>query len=98
MSNHSLFFHGSDGTAEAASSAQILAAARQVLAHRVRRGASLTSPKKVREYLSVKLGHLDCEIFGTILLDLCGAVIYVESFAICAKFGPKEIMPLNINE
>ena len=50
MSNHNLFIHGADGACEPASSQQILAAARHVLAHRVRRGASLDSPQKVREY------------------------------------------------
>ena len=43
--------------------------AREVLAHRVRRGALLQSPKKVGEYLSTRLGHLDYEIFGLILVD-----------------------------
>lgn len=69
MSNHNLFYHGTDGTIAPASSAQILAAAREVLAHRVRRGALLQSPKRVGEYLSTRLGHLDYEIFGLILVD-----------------------------
>lgn len=69
MSNHQLFYHGADGTVERATSAQILAAAREVLAHRVRRGAPLQSPKRVGEYLSTRLGHLDHEIFGLILVD-----------------------------
>lgn len=47
MSNHNLFYHGTDGAIERATSAQILATAREVLAHRVRRGALLQSPKKV---------------------------------------------------
>ena len=46
MSNHNLFYHGADGTVEPATSAQILAAAREVLAHRVRRGALLQSPRR----------------------------------------------------
>ena len=41
MSNHNLFIHGADGAARPATTEQILAAARQALAHRVRRGASL---------------------------------------------------------
>ena len=40
-----------------------------MLAHRVRRGASLQSPQKAGEYLTVRLGHLDYEVFGLILLD-----------------------------
>lgn len=69
MSTHNLFYHGTDGTLERATSAQILTAAREVLAHRVRRGALLQSPKRVGEYLSIRLGHLDYEIFGLILVD-----------------------------
>lgn len=69
MSKHNLFIHGADGVAEPASSEQILSAARQVLSHRVHRGATLSSPQKVREYLSMRLGHLDYEVFGLILLD-----------------------------
>jgi DNA repair protein RadC len=70
MSNHNLFIHGADGAAQPATTDQILAAARAALAHRVRRGASLESPQKVREYLTVRLGHLDHEIFGVILVAL----------------------------
>jgi DNA repair protein RadC len=69
MSNHNLFYHGTDGTVERATSDQILSAAREVLAHRVRRGVLLQSPKRVGEYLSTRLGHLDYEIFGLILVD-----------------------------
>jgi DNA repair protein RadC len=35
----------------------------------VRRGASLQSPQKTGEYLTARLGHLDYEVFGLILLD-----------------------------
>jgi DNA repair protein RadC len=69
MSNHKLFIHRADGTAEPASSQEILTAARAVLAHRVRRGALLQSPQKVGEYLTMRLGHLDYECFGLVLLD-----------------------------
>ena len=81
MSNHNLFIHGADGVAEPATSEQILIAARQVLSHRVRRGATLSSPQKVRESLSMQLGHLDYEVFGLILVDQHHRVIeYVELF------------------
>src|ERR1700687_238106 len=69
MSNHKLFIHRADGTAEPASRQEILTAARAVLAHRVRRGALLQSPQKVGEYLTMRLGHLDYECFGLVLLD-----------------------------
>jgi len=69
MSKHNLFIHRADGTIEAASSREILTAARAVLEHRVRRGALLQSPQKVGEYLAMRLGHLDYECFGLILVD-----------------------------
>jgi hypothetical protein len=79
MSNHNLFTLSADGAAVPASSEAILIAARQVLAHRVRRGASLQSPQKTGEYLMARLGHLDYEVFGLILLDLCGVHFYVHN-------------------
>lgn len=69
MSNAQLLIRRADGTVEAASRAEIVAAARAVLEHRVRRGAALQSPEKVGEYLTMRLGHLDYECFGLILVD-----------------------------
>lgn len=99
MSNHNLFTHGA---VEPASNQQILSAARQVLAHRVRRGASLSSPQKVREYLSVRLGYLDYEIFAVILLDKRHRVVeYVELFRGTidgASVHPREIVKLVLDK
>ena len=98
MSNHNLFIHGADGVAEPATSEQILSAARQVLSHRVRRGATLSSPQKVREYLSMRLGYLDYEVFGLILVDSRHRVIeYVELFRGTidgASVHPQEVVKL----
>lgn len=69
MSIHNLFIRRADGTVETASSQDVLTAARAVLAHRVRRGALLQSPEQVGEYLTMRLGHLDYECFGLILVD-----------------------------
>ena len=69
MLNHNLFILNADGAMVRASSETILVAARNVLAHRVRRGASLQSPRKAGEFLTARLGHLDYEVFGLILLD-----------------------------
>ena len=102
MSTQNLFVLGPDGTAEAASNEQVLAAARQLLAHRVRRGASLTSPQKVREYLTMRLGHLDHEIFGLILVDRRHRVIeYVELFRgtiDAANVYPREVVKLALDK
>jgi DNA repair protein RadC len=102
MSNHNLFIHGADGAAQPATIEQILAAARQALAHRVRRGAPLSSPQKVREYLTVRLGHLDHEVFGVIFADQRHRVIeYVELFRGTidgASVYPREIVKLAIEK
>ena len=98
MSNHNLFVHGANGVTEPATSEQILSAARQVLSHRVRRGATLSSPQKVREYLSMRLGYLDYEVFGLILVDSRHRVIeYVELFRGTidgASVHPREVVKL----
>jgi DNA repair protein RadC len=98
MSNHNLFIHRADGAVEAATSEQILSAARQVLAHRVRRGATLNSPRRVYEYLTVKLGTLDYEVFGLVLTDKRHKVIEcVELFRGTidgASVYPREIVKL----
>jgi DNA repair protein RadC len=100
VSNHNLFIHHADGDVESATSEQILAAARQVLAHRVRRGASLKSPRSVHEYLIMKLGILDYEVFGLVLVDQRYKVIEcVELFRGTidgASVHPREIVKLVI--
>jgi DNA repair protein RadC len=102
MSNHNLFIHYADGASEPATTEQILAAARQALAHRVRRGASLSSPQKVREYLTMRLGHLDHEMFGLILVDNRHRVIeYIELFRGTidgASVYPREIVKLALEK
>ena len=102
MSNYNLFIHGANGASEPATTEQILAAARQILAHRVRRGASLSSPQKVREYLTMRLGHLDHEVFAVLLVDQRHRVIeYVELFRGTidgAGVYPREIVKLAIEK
>ena len=87
MPNYNLYTLSAGGAVVPASNETILIAARQVLAHRVRRGASLQSPQKAGEYLTMRLGHLDYEVFGLILLDLCVAAIYVESLLDSAEIA-----------
>jgi DNA repair protein RadC len=52
-----------------ASPDEVLQAARNVLAKRVRRGTRFTAPQAVREYLSVKLGDREHEVFLVVMLD-----------------------------
>jgi DNA repair protein RadC len=48
---------------------EILAAAREQMSRRVRRGTSLTSPRAARDYLALKLGTLEREVFAVLYLD-----------------------------
>ena len=102
MSNHNLFIHSADGAADPATAEQILAAARQVLSHRIRRGASLSSPQDVRDFLAVRLGHLDYEVFGLILVDHRHRVIeFVELFRGTidgASVHPREVVKLVLDK
>jgi DNA repair protein RadC len=52
-----------------ASFEEIISAAREQMSRRVRRGTQLTSPKATRDYLTLKLGTLEREVFAVIFLD-----------------------------
>jgi DNA repair protein RadC len=60
---------------------EILAAAREHMSRRLRRGSPLSSPQATRDYLSVKLGDRECETFCCLFLDTRHRVIeFVELF------------------
>jgi DNA repair protein RadC len=48
---------------------EIIAAAREQMSLRVRRGTSLSSPEATRDYLALKLGTLEREVFAVLYLD-----------------------------
>jgi DNA repair protein RadC len=81
-----------------ASAEEILSAARQILAHRVRRGATLASPQAVKDFLAMKLGALEHEVFAVLLLDQRHRLIdYVELFRGTidgASVHPREVVKL----
>jgi DNA repair protein RadC len=52
-----------------ASYQEILKAACEQMSLRVRRGTSLSSPKATRDYLALKLGNLEHEVFAVLFLD-----------------------------
>jgi len=52
-----------------ATSEEIITAARERLNHRVRRGTHLESPKATRDYLRLRLGDRDHEVFTVLFLD-----------------------------
>lgn len=77
----SLLVRDAQGEYRSATSDEVLSAARQVLGRHVRRGSALSSPTAVRDYLRVKLGTLEHEVFVTLMLDSQHRLIeYVELF------------------
>jgi DNA repair protein RadC len=64
-----------------ATATEIITAARRAMSRRIRRGTALDSPGAVREFLSIKLGALEHELFAVLLLDNRHRLIdYVELF------------------
>ena len=77
----SLLVRDQQGDYRPANADEVLRAARRVLGQRMRRGAALTSPQLVREFLRLKLGTLEHEIFAVLLLDAQNRLIeYPEMF------------------
>ena len=69
------------GSYRAAEPAEVLQAALRVLAGQLRGSAMLDSPQAVRDFLRIKLGTLEHEVFAVIHLDSQHRVIeYVEMF------------------
>ena len=68
MSNE-LFTSDATGVTRPATADEILAAARAILARRLRRGRALTSPRQTREFLRCALAPLDHEVFAIVFLD-----------------------------
>jgi len=84
--------------ARPATDEEILKAARAFMSRRVHRGVSMTSPKLVKEFLSMKLGTLEYESFCVLLLDKRHRLIeYIELFRGTidgASVHPREVVKL----
>jgi DNA repair protein RadC len=93
-----LFIRGDYDELRSATTAEIIAAARRAMTRRVHRGTSMSSPRAVREFLAVKLGTLEHEIFAVLLLDTRHRLIeYVELFRGTingASVHPREVLKL----
>ena len=77
----SLLVRDALGEYRPATADEVLVAARQVIGRRVRRGTSFTSPRIARDFLRMKLGTLDHEVFAVLMLDAQNRLIeYVELF------------------
>jgi DNA repair protein RadC len=69
------------GSPVPATAEEIIAAAREKMSRRVRRGTALSSPKATRDYLTLKLGTREFETFCCLFLDNRHRVIeFVELF------------------
>ena len=93
-----LLIRGDYDELRAATTAEIIAAARRAMTRRVHRGTAMSSPRAVREFLAVKLGTLEHEIFSVLLLDTRHRLIdYVELFRGTingASVHPREVVKL----
>ena len=58
-----------DGQYRPAIPEEVLCHARRVLARRVRRGATMSSPQAVKDHLRLELGALEHEVFCVLFLD-----------------------------
>jgi DNA repair protein RadC len=86
------------GEMRQATGEQILSVARGIMNRKVRRGVSMTSPQLVKNFLSIKLGTLEHEMFCVLLLDKRHRLIeYVELFRGTidgASVHPREVVKL----
>ena len=58
-----------DGQYRPARAEEVLSQARRLLADRVRRGATMSSPEAVKDHLRLELGVLEHEVFCVLFLD-----------------------------
>ena len=58
-----------DGQYRPARADEVLSQARRVLSRRVRRGATMSSPQAVKDYLRLEIGVLEHEVFCVLFLD-----------------------------
>jgi DNA repair protein RadC len=93
-----LLVRGESDGLRVATAAEIIAAARRAMTRRVRRGIPLDSPCAVRDFLTIKLGALEYELFAVLLLDTRHRLIdYVELFRGTvdkASVHPREVVKL----
>jgi len=69
MSTKSLYTLDAAGQPIQATPDEVIAAAREHISHRVRRGAYLTSPQATRDFLALKLGTQEFETFCCLFVD-----------------------------
>jgi DNA repair protein RadC len=97
-----LWVRNERGETRLATPEEIIRKAREVMSRKVRRGTSLSSPQVVRDFLSIKLGTLEHEIFCVLLLDSRFRLIeFVELFRGTidgASVHPREVVKLALSK
>lgn len=98
MGIETLYVRDGNGEFVPAERDAVIAAAKAELRRRMRRGAALTSPALVRDFLTMTLGTLEHETFAVLLLDTHHRLIdYVELFRGTidrASVHPREVVKL----
>jgi hypothetical protein len=92
-SSVSLMAQLQDGSSRPATGEEIIAAARDHMSRRVRRGTHFTSPKATRHYLSLKLGTLEREVFAVIFLDKRHRLISYQEMLLLRLAGLFGLLP-----
>ncbi|OGB00765.1 MAG: DNA repair protein [Burkholderiales bacterium RIFCSPHIGHO2_12_FULL_69_20] len=67
-----------DGQYRPARADEVLHQARRVLSQRVRRGATMSSPQAVKDYLRLEIGALEHEVFCVLFLDTQHRIIALQ--------------------
>ncbi len=97
-----LWIRNERGDTRLATPEEIIRKAREVMSRKVRRGTSMSSPQVVRDFLSIKLGTLEHEIFCVLLLDSRFRLIeFVELFRGTidgASVHPREVVKLALSK
>jgi len=97
-----LWVRNERGETRLATPEEIIRKAREVMSRKVRRGTSMSSPQVVRDFLSIKLGTLEHEIFCVLLLDSRFRLIeFVELFRGTidgASVHPREVVKLALSK
>ena len=97
-----LWIHDRQGRTRPALSEEIVEAARDLMNRKARRGTPMSSPRLVRDFLTVKLGALEHEVFCVMLLDKRHRLIeYVELFRGTidgARVHPREVVKLALTK
>ena len=69
IASSALLVRDVDGQYRPARADEVLQQARRVLSQRVRRGATMSSPQAVKDYLRLEIGVLEHEVFCMLFLD-----------------------------